>query len=140
MSLVFTATLGSKEVPPRKAYGKNQATPRRLKGLAKAMEQAGVEWDEKRAVEIRSEASRRVRPHLEEMSRSLSSAADLPEPSTEWFPLPAFLGALLAGGVGYFIGEAALAPYAHPSHWIAAVMAAFFGYAAGFVWQQLREC
>ena len=125
-------------MPPRRSFGKKQATPRRLKGLAKAMEQAGVEWDEKRAAEVRREVSRRVRPDSGTMPRSVETATGLPEPSTDWLPLPAFLGALLVGGVGYFVGKAALAPYPHSSHWIAAVMAGFAGYVGGFIWHRLR--
>lgn len=124
-------------MPPRRASGRKQPTPRRLKGLARAMEQAGVEWDERRAAEVKREVSRRVQPDPETPPTSRRTA-DPSRPTTDFFPVPAFLGALLVGGFGYFLGEAALAPYPHPSHWIAAAMAGFLGYVGGFIWHQMR--
>lgn len=122
---------------PRRGYGKKQATPRRLKGMAKAMEQAGVEWDEKSAARIRQETKREsaVIEHREE--RHLNEQAR-PVITTDWMPLPALMGAVGAGGPGYFVGESALATYLHPSHWIAAAMAGFVGCTGGFIWHRMR--
>lgn len=106
--------------------------------MAKAMEQAGVKWDEKQAAEVRRDVSRKERPDTQITSHPVEKNTGSQQPPTDWVPLPAFLGALIAGGLGYFIGEASLAPYPHPSHWIAAAMAGFLGYAGGFIWHQTR--
>ncbi len=124
-------------MPPRRGYGKKQATPRRLKGLAKAMDQAGVAWDEKEAARIRQE----TRPESSRTERWKDRQSDGEDPAaitTDWMPLSALIGTAGAGGFGYFVGESALAPYPHPSHWIAAVMAGFVGYASGFIWHRIR--
>lgn len=122
-------------MPPRRTYSKKQATPRRLKGMAKAMEQAGVNWDENAATRVRQETKREP-PRTERREERNEQAR--PAITTDWMPLSALVGAVGAGGVGYLVGESALAPYPHPSHWIAAVTAGFVGYAGGFVWHRLR--
>lgn len=124
-------------MPPRRGHTKNQVRPRRLKGLAKAMDQAGVAWDEEEATKIRLE-TRRDAARTEYREERLFNEQERPVTTTDWMPLTAFLGAFGAGGLGYFIGESALAPYPHPSHWIAAVMAGFVGYAGGFMWHRIR--
>lgn len=124
-------------MPKSKRIWKPSSKPR-LKGLAKAMTQAGVEWDERKAELIRREVSHRTRGETEASKEPDRGPQPGPLPATDWMPLPAVLGALLVGGFGYFAGEAALAPYPHPSHWIAAGLAGIFGYVGGVVWHQLR--
>jgi len=53
-------------------------------------------------------------------------------------PLPALIGVLIFGLTGYFIGEAALGSFAHPVHWLVAVVGAALAYAAGLIWHRTR--
>ena len=53
-------------------------------------------------------------------------------------PLSAIMAALFFGVTGYFIGEAALAPFAHPVHWLAAAAGTVLAYATGLIWHRAR--
>lgn len=123
-------------MPPRKGPGKKPATSRRLKGMAKAMEQAGVEWDEKAATRLRQEASHGPAEITRREERDVKGQD---APSTDWMPVSALIAMFGVGGLGYFIGESALAPYPHPAHWIAAAMAGSIGYVGGFIWYRMRS-
>lgn len=123
-------------MPPRKGLGKKPATPRRLKGMAKAMEQAGVEWDEKAATRLRQEVSSGPAEITRREERDVKGQD---APSTDWMPVSALIAMFGVGGLGYFVGESALAPYPHPSHWIAAAMAGSIGYVGGFIWYRMRS-
>lgn len=123
-------------MPSRRSHGKKQQ-PRPRRGLAKAMDQAGVAWDEREATRIRQETRSESAPAKRREERKVKDQSPL-DITTDWMPLSALIGAVGAGGLGYFVGESALAPYPHPSHWIAAAMAGFLGYLGGFMWHRMR--
>ena len=123
----------SKRRPSRK-----QATPRRLKGTAKAMAQAGVEWDEERAMRIRRQARReaaqsggRERPEFSKPQRAMAT--------TDWTPFPVLIVGFFAGFVGYFAAEASLHGRPHPLHWVVTLLAGLAGYGGGMLWYRLRR-
>lgn len=121
----------------RRNFGR-QRPQRRLKGIAKAMSQAGVEWDERQAERIRGPESvgraadrRRTKSSQPEQSKPAG-------PATDWMPLPALMAMLFAGLIGYFAAEASLAAYPHPAHWVATVSIGLVGYGGGLVWHRIR--
>ena len=79
---------------PKGRRGWGQPPPRRLKGVAKAMTQAGVQWDPKEAAQLRQETSAAGRPSDQSRSRAGRLPAQPATPQRDWMPITAFLAAL----------------------------------------------
>ena len=104
--------------------------------MEKAMAQAGVEWNREEASKTRADKWQRL------SRRSYPGRPIAPNgngiSTTDWLPLPALLGLVLAGFGGYFVAEAALAASAHPVHWSGTVLRQHGRLLGGIVWHRLR--
>jgi|GEM_PF-6957160 len=117
-----------------------QQRPRpRLKGIAKAMAQAGVEWDPKvGAQRHRQSGHATARRPVQFGPRSERPLATPATPQADLLPLSALAAMLVVGLVGYFVAEFSLGSFPHPLHWLATAVVALLGYAGGLVWHRIR--